>query len=133
MDAVVRLRSPLSQRELAERVTHEVGSVPSILGALFSLNASYYRGSDKVCGTVTATDFDLTSRAGPAFSLRGHGEFKDVDSGTEVRVTFRRPPFILGWFGSLVGRYPVDRQTILAFLMRSARARECDVVQDDSR
>ena len=134
MNDVVRLRSPLSQRELSERLTREVDSVPSRARALLSLNASYWRGTAEVCGTVTATGFDLASRAGPGFSLRARGEFMEVNSGTEVVVTFRRPPLVLGWFGSLLGRrYAADREKILTFLTRSARVREGDVVRVDSR
>lgn len=117
------LVSPYPPREVFAILEREVDAPPSIFRAVLTLNASYFVGTARVCGSVSESGFELRSRNGPGFSLRANGTFAKAGAGTEIVIAFAGPalPDILG---AAFGRYRNDQETIVTFLKEHLRATE---------
>ena len=113
----MKLSSPYKPHKIFKILNEQVDNPPSILRSLLTLNSHYYIGTSPVCGIVNDSRFELRNRKGPFWSLRIKGEFYEVSAGTEIMISFSKPPFpeILGL---LFHRYTEDKKVILDFLKK---------------
>ena len=109
--------SPYKPAEIKEILYEQVDKFPSFIRCLITLNAHYFTGTSPVCGNVTDSGFELRNRKGPYWSLRVKGFFSEIDSGTNISISFSKPlfPDLLGF---IFNRYKDDEKVVINFLQR---------------
>ncbi len=123
-DRLMILKCPYSAHELLAILSEQVDRLPLFPRCLITLNAFRYRGTSTVCGSIGISEFELRNRANPYFSLRAKGTLNKAPTGTEIRITFRKPMF-QDFLGSILfRRYENDKKVIVGFLKEWLKAEE---------